>query len=91
MGCLDGVDPTYSVENTCQLSFPRCPLDASKLGCNDEPGIGSFPCLFKKAEYAMMNFCACLLPLQTSVYVLHSHSIRYIRCSPTVALHIVQV
>ena len=23
------------------------------------PGIGSFPCRFKKAEYATMNFCAC--------------------------------
>lgn len=23
------------------------------------PGMGSFPCLFKKAEYASMNFCAC--------------------------------
>jgi len=23
-----------------------------------KPGIGSFPCLFKKAEYASMNFCA---------------------------------
>ena len=22
----------------------------------DEPGIGSFPCLFKNAEYALMNF-----------------------------------
>lgn len=24
----------------------------------DVPGIGSFPCRFKKAEYATMNFCA---------------------------------
>ena len=24
----------------------------------DVPGIGSFPCRFKKAEYATINFCA---------------------------------
>ena len=26
------------------------------------PGMGSFPCLFKKAAYAVMNFCACNTP-----------------------------
>lgn len=24
----------------------------------NRPGIGSFPCRFKKAEYALINFCA---------------------------------
>jgi hypothetical protein len=33
-----------------------------ETGKQDIPGMGSFPCLFKKAAYAAMNFCACTNP-----------------------------
>lgn len=54
---LDGVDPTW--ERGLVLWRMSGELD---LGVGREglviPGIGSFPCLFKKAAYASMNFCA---------------------------------
>jgi hypothetical protein len=38
------------------------------------PGIGSLPCLFKKAEYATMNFCACITNPNQHHSVNESHS-----------------
>jgi hypothetical protein len=29
------------------------------LNPTNEPGMGSFPCRFRNAEYAWINFCAC--------------------------------
>lgn len=48
---LDGINPTWYV-----LAFYRKVRKRSISAFI--PGIGSFPCLFKKAEYASMNFCA---------------------------------
>lgn len=33
-------------------------IGGKNIPVSTQPGIGSFPCLFKKAEYALMNACA---------------------------------
>src|SRR5258706_889415 len=37
------------------------------------PGIGSFPCLFRNAAYALMNFCACTNQSNQHHSVVRSH------------------
>lgn len=54
---LDGIDPTYERNRQHKIGVRRQNRGEGRVRAFI-PGIGSFPCLFKKAEYASMNFCA---------------------------------
>lgn len=80
VGCggLDGINPTCKNEALVFVALytgmdPRvCEFTALKdlkdtLNRNI-PGIGSFPCLFKKAAYASMNFCAWITTIESAKF-----------------------
>lgn len=58
---LDGVNPTWEIVSISWSGRDR-------VSAKSIPGIGSFPCLFKKAEYASMNFCAWNHPIESALF-----------------------
>lgn len=58
----------------CQLLLNRVTdksLRIQLLGSlrSNGPGIGNLPCLFRKAEYALMNFCAYVIRCISTISV----------------------
>lgn len=74
---LDRVNPTCDIALASGLlkitSLPPAVATEGRKG-KYVPGIGSFPCLFKKAEYALMNFCAWITTSNQHHSVNRSHS-----------------